>query len=113
VVKPTYLSIDISTNKYVIQKPEIKYNIHVLKSAIQKATRRRMVHETILLCYQLMSQNFNKFIRRISMIMIEDSIVHKQLPFIIWCMVAITKNFIPTKYDIYIYYCKLYLIYHQ
>ena len=83
------------------KSPDKLYNYHVLKSAIQKAVRRCKVKEAILLSLQTICQNCNAFIRRISIIMIEDSIIHKGLPFIIWTMIAMTKGYKLTIDDVY------------
>ena len=108
--------LTVIRNKKDINKPfkhdniERYYSFPVLKSTIQKAVRRNMVKESLLLSLQSIIQNVNGFVRRLSIIMIEDAIINEDLPFIIWCMIAITKGYKLTFKDIYQLLCIVYKI---
>lgn len=67
---------------------EMFSNIPVLKSNLQKCIRRGFVTQSLKTAYCLMCCDFQAFIRRLPIIMIEDVILHKSFPTIIWMMIA-------------------------
>ena len=79
---------------------ETKYkNIHLLKSHLQKNIRKMDINRAISTSYHLMKLDLIEFIRRMIIIHIEDTFIHKSLTTLIWLMVALsTKKFKMKKY---------------
>ena len=77
-------------NKYIYPEFEI---IHegLLKSHLQKCVRRKLIYKAVQSAYNLMAINFKSFIRRLPIIMLEDTILHESFPTIIWMMLAYPK----------------------
>ena len=76
-------------------------NISLLKSALQKAVRRQNVDLAVNIAYQLINLDFNEFIRRLAIIIIEDVSLNYDYITIIWFMAASsTKNLILTKNNV-------------
>lgn len=67
---------------------EIFSNVPVLKSNLQKCIRRGFITQALKTAYCLMTVDFQSFIRRLPIIMIEDVILHNSFPTIIWMMIA-------------------------
>lgn len=72
----------------------------LLKSLLQKNVRLCRPESAVRVAKELILLSFNEFIRRISVIMIEDAILHPGLPMIMWLTMAHSKGFIPTNYHI-------------
>ena len=74
-----------------------EYSIPLLKSGIQKAVRRRLSDHAVALSQQMLLQSRDsllQFLRRISIINIEDSLLHPQLIALsTWCMMAVSKGY--------------------
>ena len=68
--------------------------IAFLKSHLQKCVRRNNVKMAIITSIKLIQLDFNSFIRRLPIIMLEDSLLHESFPFIIWIMSTYPK-FVP------------------
>ena len=62
--------------------------VSFLKSHLQKCVRRKYISKSIRTAYHLMSINFTEFIRRLSIIMLEDTCLHESITTIVWMMVA-------------------------
>jgi len=63
-------------------------DIPFLKSHLQKAIRRSKADKAVKTAYNLMDLDFNHFIRRIIIIMIEDVHIHKSINTLTWMMLA-------------------------
>ena len=89
-------SIDITVCCNQTNKKKFKPNIEnltnfkttFLKSHLQKCIRRKIKNKSIKTAYTLICKNFNEFIRRISIIMLEDCHLHYSFSYLIWIMVA-------------------------
>lgn len=79
---------------YKFKESEIKHD-QLLKSHIQKCVRRQLSAKAISTAYTLMTVNFQSFIRRLPIIMIEDTILHESFSTLIWMMLAYPK-WLPT-----------------
>lgn len=75
---------------YNFKKTEITHE-QLLKSHLQKCVRRQLCTKAISSTYSLMSLNFQSFIRRLPIIMIEDTILHESFSTLIWMMLAYPK----------------------
>jgi len=88
-------------------EPETKYrqlvaqksrlSVPVLKSILQKGIRRRRPLPSVRVAMELADKSFGDLIRRLPIICLEDSFLHHEFPFLIWLMVAHSKEYIPTQ----------------
>jgi hypothetical protein len=67
-----------------------------LKSLLQKNIRLGRAESAVRIAKLLIQVSFSDFVRRLSIIMVEDAILHPGLPWLLWLMMAETKNFIPS-----------------
>ena len=83
-----------------IDKTILKYNnIELLKSNLQKGIRRQNVKVSVLTARHLLDIDELAFLRRISIITIEDVEINNQFPIIIWLMIACSNKYkLKTKY---------------
>jgi hypothetical protein len=58
--------------------------VSILKSNLQKCIRKSQVEQAIKTSIKFMELNFIDFIRRLSIIMVEDCIIHNSFNFILW-----------------------------
>ena len=58
--------------------PARTFNVSLLKSALQKAVRRSLAGTAVRLAHQLMAQDVQAFLRRIPVIMLEDSLLSRR-----------------------------------
>ncbi|KAJ6254457.1 hypothetical protein M0813_12417 [Anaeramoeba flamelloides] len=101
---PVYLRIS-TTQKPIKENmfPTVSefYNINILKSSIQKCVRRMRAESVVRLSLQMMIQDFDAYIRRLPVILVEDSVLdHCGYSFIIWMMVASCNGWKPTRAQI-------------
>eukprot|EP01041_Mallomonas_annulata_P004797 gene4797-9566_t len=73
-------------------------SIAVLKSMLQKATRRRRSSAVARLSAELCRLDVSEFLRRIPIIIVEDGILHPGLPVIVWLMMAVSKGYRPPTF---------------
>ena len=64
------------------------YHVPFLKSHLQKCIRRQHIDQSITTAYYLMSRDMNQFLRRILIIIIEDTCLIKQYIWLTWLMCA-------------------------
>eukprot|EP01060_Flectonema_neradi_P033595 TRINITY_DN5683_c6_g1_i1.p1 TRINITY_DN5683_c6_g1~~TRINITY_DN5683_c6_g1_i1.p1 ORF type:complete len:412 (+),score=54.47 TRINITY_DN5683_c6_g1_i1:40-1236(+) len=73
------------------------YFVPLLKSGIQKSVRRGLCDHAVSLSQQMMLQSdysAEQFLRRISIINVEDSMLHPELfSLSTWCMMALTRGY--------------------
>jgi len=87
------------SNVYTIEKETTYKNTCYLTSLLQKSIRKQNKNLTIQSCYHLMKLNINDLLRRLPIIMLEDTYLHSSITTIIWLMVAVgTKKFLMKKY---------------
>jgi len=66
-----------------------------LKSSLQKNVRLMRPTAAMRVALHMIRSDFSQFIRRLSIIVLEDSILHPDLPFLCWLMMACsTPHFI-------------------
>lgn len=94
------LSCSLSSGSQPELPPEMYYNsscIPILKSHLQKCTRRQKAELAVRTSLHLMKLDFVVFLRRWSIIMIEDAILHIHYPVLVWLMCAVSKGFNPPR----------------
>ena len=62
-----------------------------MKSMLQKNIRRRRPLPSVRVAMELADKSWSDLIRRIPIIILEDSTLHANLPYIVWLMVADSK----------------------
>ena len=92
---------DNNDRLYNISKEKVYKNIHYLKSHLQKTIRKKDDHRAIQTCHHLLKLDISELLRRLIIIMLEDTIIHESLPTLVWLMVSI--NYKKFKKEIYIY----------
>lgn len=86
----------------IIPKNEdlIRYNIPFLKSHLQKCVRRNIIQAGLNTLYSLFHLDYNEFIRRLPIIILEDSLLIEKFPVLIWLLVANPEYKISYKYQL-------------
>ena len=86
---------NIQTNsKYI-------FDIEILKSNLQKAIRRKLVDISLSTAYTILVQDKTHLLRRLPIIALEDSTINFQdFTYLIWLLVADSKGYKLTNYDI-------------
>ena len=72
-----------------------KLSVPVLKSILQKLIRRRRPLPAVRVAMELIDKSWTDFIRRMPIIVLEDSTLHPDFPLLVWLMVASSKGFVP------------------
>ena len=80
--------------------PTTTYYFQYLQSNLQKAMRRGLHDVCIATSYQMMQQDFPKFLRRLSIILLEDVWPHPRLDYVVWLMVAVAKGWKISKMNV-------------
>jgi hypothetical protein len=70
-----------------------RLSVPVLKSIFQKSIRRRKPLPSVRVALELMDKSLGDLLRRLPIIIIEDSTLHPDLPLLIWLMVAHSKDY--------------------
>ena len=72
--------------------------ISVLKSILQKAIRRRRPLPATRTAMEIIDKNLGELLRRLPIIILEDSFLHPDFPLLVWLMAAESKGYrIPQK----------------
>ena len=62
-----------------------------LKSCLQKSTRRREGEQAVRVAMELIDRAYDQFIRRMPIIILEDSALHPDFGLLVWLMIAESK----------------------
>lgn len=90
---------DFEDKSFNLTSEKVYKNIPYLKSHLQKCIRKKDDIRAISSCYHLLKLSLNEVLRRLPIIMLEDTILHESFTTIIWLMIAITsKKFKMQKY---------------
>lgn len=73
--------------EYVFPKEKVYKNTSFLKSLLQKSIRKMNDSLSIQSCFHLMRMDFNELIRRLPIIMLEDTMLHESFTTLIWIMI--------------------------
>lgn len=104
--QPINLCTNLKQNHEYKTPQETTYSnksITYIKSNLQKCIRRKLNDKAIKTAYHFIKLNLNEFLRRISIIVIEDVILHEAYSTIVWLMAATStkkSTFKPNKYII-------------
>ena len=95
---------DINENSYYLTKEKTYKNVPYLKSHLQKCIRKQNDILAVSTCYHLLKLNLQELLRRLPIIMLEDTTLHESFSTLIWLMIVISscKNF-KIKQNIYEY----------
>lgn len=103
---PIHLELEYpsSTNNnrnlsWTAETPSSSFSVSFLKSLIQKCVRMCRPEAAVRAAKELMLFDFTEFIRRIPVIMCEDSLLHPGYPIIVWLMMACSKCYKPSLND--------------
>ncbi len=79
-----------TTDKFILKHSQPIINLHLLKSALQKAVRRKEIQQAINIASHIINQENGlcELCRRLPIIAIEDSSVNSMFPTMIWYMLA-------------------------
>lgn len=72
-----------------------RLSVPVLKSILQKAIRRRRPLPAVRVAMELADKSLGDLLRRLPIIVLEDSTLHPNLDFLVWIMMAHSKEFVP------------------
>lgn len=72
-----------------------RLSVPVLKSILQKAIRRRRPLPAVRVAMELADKALGELLRRLPIIILEDSTLHPGFHFLIWIMMAHSKDFVP------------------
>jgi len=78
-------------------KRHSRLSVPVLKSMLQKNIRRRRPLPAVRVAMELADKSYGDLVRRIPIMVLEDSILHPDFPLLVWLMVAESKGFKPTQ----------------
>lgn len=70
-----------------------RLSVPVLKSVLQKSVRRRKPLPSVRVAMELADKSLSDLLRRLSIIAVEDSTVHPDVPLMVWLMMAVSKDF--------------------
>eukprot|EP00594_Rhizosolenia_setigera_P000683 CAMPEP_0178946672 /NCGR_PEP_ID=MMETSP0789-20121207/4417_1 /TAXON_ID=3005 /ORGANISM="Rhizosolenia setigera, Strain CCMP 1694" /LENGTH=511 /DNA_ID=CAMNT_0020626693 /DNA_START=353 /DNA_END=1885 /DNA_ORIENTATION=+ len=86
------LSSDYDDSHPLINYKMSRLSIPVLKSMLQKLIRRRVPSAAVHIALELALKSWREFIRRLPIIIIEDSTIHPEFPLLVWAMVSESKG---------------------
>ena len=81
-------NIPISTYKVASNTNEKHPAIPILKSNLQKCIRRGLTNKAIKTAIAMINIDFIEFIRRLTIIMVEDCVVHESISTLVWMTAA-------------------------
>jgi hypothetical protein len=73
-----------------------RLSVPVLKSIFQKAVRRRRPLPAVRVAMELADKSLGDLLRRLPVIVLEDSTLHPDMDFLMWIMMAHSKEFVPS-----------------
>jgi hypothetical protein len=101
---PIYLTLNSKEENrnfsWTLDKPKTLFSASFLKSLIQKCVRMCRPNSAVRAAKELIALDFMEFIRRIPVIMIEDSLLHPGYPIITWLLCATSKGYKPSLSDV-------------
>lgn len=74
-----------------------RLSISHLKSCLQKSIRRRAPLPAVRVAMELLDKSWTDLIRRLPIIILEDSTLHPDFGLLVWLMIADSKGYIPSK----------------
>jgi hypothetical protein len=94
-------SATANAKRSALPRPTLLYYAPLLKSALQKAIRRRRTASAVAIAYQFLRQEPVEFLRRLPIYMLEDTYLQpRALVRCVWLMCAVYKGWRLTEADI-------------
>jgi hypothetical protein len=88
-----------SNNYYHLNKEKIYKNVHYLKSHLQKCIRKQDDNRAVQTCMHMIKLDIMELMRRLPIIMIEDTYLHESFTTLMWLMIACgVESFKPKPY---------------
>ena len=88
---------DINSKLPRLVKRHSQLSISHLKSCLQKSIRRRAPLPAVRVAMELADKSWTDLIRRLPIIILEDSTLHPDFSLLVWLMIADSKGFVPSK----------------
>lgn len=70
-----------------------RLSVPVLKSILQKSIRRRKPLPSVRVAMELSDKSLADLLRRLAIVVLEDSTLHPDLPLLVWLMMASSKDY--------------------
>jgi hypothetical protein len=83
-----------STTSTRLVEKHSRLSAPVLKSILQKCIRRRRPLPAVRVAMELLDKSTGDLLRRLPVIVLEDSALHPDVPFLVWLMVAYSKDYL-------------------
>ena len=100
--KEVYFVLKNNNNSNIFEIKGSKWNnVNFLKSHLQKCIRLNKPKLAVKTSFELINLDSTEFLRRLPIIMIEDSDLFSFFPTIIWFMVVVTKGYKLKDDDVY------------
>jgi hypothetical protein len=74
-----------------------RLSISHLKSCLQKSIRRRQPLPAVRVAMELADKSWTDLIRRLPIVILEDSTLHPDFSLLVWLMIADSKGYIPSR----------------
>lgn len=74
-----------------------RLSISHLKSCLQKSIRRRQPLPAVRVAMELADKSWTDLIRRLPIVILEDSSLHPDFSLLVWLMIADSKGYIPSR----------------
>ena len=74
-----------------------RLSISHLKSCLQKSIRRRAPLPAVRVAMELADKSWTDLIRRLPIIILEDSTLHPDFGLLVWLMIADSKGYVPSR----------------
>jgi hypothetical protein len=102
---PVMFEVHVSTSiSYCENEKPIRWvrrhsrlSVPVLKSILQKSIRRRRPLPSVRVAMELADKSLGDLLRRLPIIMLEDSTMHSEVDLVVWLMMAQAKDFVPPR----------------
>ncbi len=87
----------VNRPEYPFEESDYGEAIPLLKSNLQKCVRRMITDKAIRTSYELMKLDYQHFLRRLPIIILEDTCLCTGFSTVVWMMAANGNGWIPTK----------------
>jgi hypothetical protein len=77
-------------------KHHSRLSVPVLKSILQKSVRRRKPLPSVRVAFELADKSLGDLLRRLPILILEDSTLHPDIGLVVWLMMAHSKDFEPS-----------------
>lgn len=82
----------LSAKRRLVQRHS-RLSVPVLKSILQKSIRRRKPLPSVRVAMELADKSMGDLLRRLPIIVVEDSTLHSGVPLLVWLMIASSKDY--------------------